>query len=95
MGATDRRLVDKALDTYVDWREESTSVSDAYRSWADHRDVDSPLRYAAYVAALEREQQACEAYVRALARVSGQRRSARPTGSHVRHGSPVRRAQRG
>jgi hypothetical protein len=58
----DRQLVDAAIDAYVDWREESAEVWDAYERWAHAPDVDAAGAFAAYRAALDREESASRAY---------------------------------
>ena len=44
----DKRLVDEAVDAYVDWREERSSVRDAYARWTTAPVADSPLAFSAY-----------------------------------------------
>jgi hypothetical protein len=39
----DKRLVDEAVDSYVDWREERASVWDAYARWTSAPVADCPL----------------------------------------------------
>jgi hypothetical protein len=52
------RLVDSAVDTYVEWREESQDVRGAYQRWAVSGLVDRELAFRAYHAALDREEKA-------------------------------------
>jgi hypothetical protein len=66
----DKRLVDEAVDAYVDWREERASVWDAYARWAGAPAVDCPLAFSAYQAALDREECAAHAYAELMTRVS-------------------------
>ena len=58
----DKRLVDEALDAYIDWREECTSVWDAYARWTSAPLADCPLAFSAYRAALDREECAAQVY---------------------------------
>jgi hypothetical protein len=57
-----RRLVDEAIDAYVDWREESVGVWDSYARWTAAQGTDAGLAFQAYVAALDREERASEVY---------------------------------
>ena len=59
---SDRRLVDDAADAYVDWREEASHVWNAYEGWQCARLGDGHLAFAAYLAALEREERASQVY---------------------------------
>ena len=66
----DERLVDEAIDAYVDWREERASVWDAYARWTSAHVADSPLAFSAYRAALDREERAAHVYAELMTRVS-------------------------
>ena len=66
----DKRLVDEAIDAYVDWREERASVWDAYARWTSAPVADSPLAFSAYRAALDREECAAHVYAELMTRVS-------------------------
>jgi hypothetical protein len=55
-------LVDDFVECYVCWREESAAVRSAYDRWATAEDADQELAYAAYVAALDREERAARTY---------------------------------
>jgi hypothetical protein len=57
-----RELVDEAMGAYVAWREECIAVSETYDRWAAAPDSDAALAFAAYVAALAREERASEVY---------------------------------
>jgi hypothetical protein len=50
------------FDAYIDWREESSAVSRAYNSWRDAPLGERAAAFAAYIAALDREQRAGEVY---------------------------------
>jgi hypothetical protein len=64
-----RRLVDEAMDAYVDWREECVRVWDAYHRWLDAVRADAALAFRAYLAALDREERASEVYAGRLSRL--------------------------
>ena len=58
----DKQRVDEALVAYVDWREECAEVWDAYERWVRADNIDDPGAFAAYRAALDREECASHAY---------------------------------
>lgn len=60
-------LVDAAVDSYVDWREESAAVRRAYRDWAAAERCVRPDAFAGYIAALDREARASTRYAHVLA----------------------------
>jgi hypothetical protein len=62
-------LIDGLMDVYVDWREESSAVQLAYERWAEGRAKDRALAFAAYRAALDREESASRLYSEQLSRV--------------------------
>ena len=49
-------LVDVMFDRYLDWREDTYSVAEAYRCWSQSPRGDQSERFAAYVAALDQEE---------------------------------------
>jgi len=55
-------LVDRLIELYCDWRTECAHVQAAYERFADAEPADSTLAFAAYAAALDREESACESY---------------------------------
>jgi hypothetical protein len=59
-------LVDEAMDRYVEWREECLGVDDAYANWLNAPPEEGELPFAAYGAALDREQSAAAVYGRAI-----------------------------
>jgi hypothetical protein len=65
-----RRSIDVLLEAYVSWREECHAVRQTYRSWTDCDRCRRGLAYAAYLAALDREEHAARAYARQIERVS-------------------------
>jgi hypothetical protein len=64
-----QRLVHAAMDAYLDWRDECATVSDAYRRWADAREVDAEPAWHAYEAALDREEHASVVYAHLIRHV--------------------------
>jgi hypothetical protein len=59
-------LDDEFLESYVSWREETATVQTAYDRWQ----VGEPLAFAAYRAALDREEQAAKALRESAERLS-------------------------
>jgi hypothetical protein len=57
-----KRLLDKLVEAYVDWRETCARVNAAYRSWASEPAPGDSVAFAIYMAALDMEQQAAEVY---------------------------------
>lgn len=55
-------VVDAVVLAYVEWREESAAVWEAYDRWASAPTEDQLTASAAYGAALDREEAAAEAY---------------------------------
>ena len=68
-----RRLRDQIIDLYLDWREETATVADAYASWTGAPAGEEGRGFAAYAAALDREEAAARGYADALA--NGERSS--------------------
>jgi hypothetical protein len=68
--ATDKRLLDAAIDAYVDWRETSAGVWDAYQQWARAAVADAALAFTAYQAAVDREERASCIYADAMRRTA-------------------------
>ena len=58
----DRRLGDALIDLYVEWREECSAVQLAYERWREASKDDSEAAFAAYNAALDREERAGDVY---------------------------------
>lgn len=59
-------LIDAVMDGYVAWREESAGVQTSYGHWLRADSHQRELAFAAYVAALDREERAADAYQRLL-----------------------------
>lgn len=63
--------LDALLESYVEWREECEAVETAYDRWTGSERCDRALAYAAYHAALEREEKAATVYRSAATRLVG------------------------
>ena len=57
-----RRLRDEIIDLYLDWREEAAGGADAYATWADAPADEKGPCFAAYLAAIDREEAAARSY---------------------------------
>jgi hypothetical protein len=55
-------LVDRMIDLYCDWRTACAEVRATYEGFCQAAPSDRALAFAAYRAALDREQSACEDY---------------------------------
>jgi hypothetical protein len=55
-------LIDRLMDMYVEWREECVALWDAYARWSTATARDRELAFAAYRAALDREEWASYVY---------------------------------
>jgi hypothetical protein len=58
----DPKLVDRLIELYCDWRVAHAQAAGAYERFSTAPVPDRTLAFAAYGAALDREQCACEAY---------------------------------
>ena len=67
-------MVDAVIDGYVAWREQSAAAGDAYRRWAKATQAEQATAFAAYVAALDREEWAAARYQWLVGRVSERRK---------------------
>jgi hypothetical protein len=65
-GRPGRQLVDAVMDRYVAWREESVAVDTAYANERRAPSGDCALLFAAYLAALDREERAADDYQRMI-----------------------------
>ena len=63
-------LLDEAVDTYIDWREESTGVWDAYERWRRAPATDTPFAFSAYCAPVDREERASYVYADLMTRAA-------------------------
>jgi hypothetical protein len=57
-----KRLIDKLVEAYVDWREACVRVDDAYRACARETGPWGAAAFGLYVATLDTEEQAAVAY---------------------------------
>jgi hypothetical protein len=57
-------LANEMTDAYVDWREECVAVWLAYGCWTCAPTADAVFAFAAYQAALDREERAADVYGR-------------------------------
>jgi hypothetical protein len=64
-------LIDETVEAYVDWREESAAVWDAYEQWEWASVADARLAFAAYWAAVDREERASNVYADLAMRLIG------------------------
>jgi hypothetical protein len=71
------------IELYCDWRTACTAVQAAYERFLDAPASDRTTAFAAYTAALDREQSACEFYARQI-RLIESRCNAQPGRSHRR-----------
>jgi hypothetical protein len=59
-------MLDDVVEKYVDWRESARAVADASARWSCMSRPEGALRFSAYTAALDQEQNSAEAYARAV-----------------------------
>jgi hypothetical protein len=78
------QLFDEAVNAYVDWREESIEVWDAYARWRRAPAADAPFAFSAYWAAADREERASHVYAELMTRAAA-------PGHHCPSGTPVSR----
>jgi hypothetical protein len=64
-------LADEFVDGYLCWREESAAVEGAYQQWRGMKGRDRPIAFAAYQAALDREEHAAQVFRDCAERVFG------------------------
>jgi hypothetical protein len=62
--------VDDVIDAYVAWRAACLFVCDAYHRWSSATRADATLAFAAYAAALDREEHASACYAGRLGRLA-------------------------
>lgn len=60
--ASHSELVDRLIDLYCDWRTACLDVRAAYERFSTSLSADRAVAYAAYTAALDREECACDSY---------------------------------
>lgn len=64
------RAVDELESAYVDWREQEQWVEDSYTVWVRAEREQQPASFAAYRAALDREEEAANTYSAVVAKLS-------------------------
>jgi hypothetical protein len=74
VGSLRRKLVDEAIDAYIDWREECAHLWDAYQSWCSAEGSEGTRAFRAYCVALDREEQAASLYAFKIDRLHDYRR---------------------
>ena len=62
-------LVDRLIELYCDWRSECWAVRTAYEQFTAAPPEDRALAYAAYWAALDREEAAADVYAEQLQKI--------------------------
>jgi hypothetical protein len=72
---TESRLVDRTIGAYVDWREASLAVREAYRSWTSATGPGARVAFWWYTAALDAEEHAAVVYAALVRRVGHAARS--------------------
>lgn len=66
-------LVDRMIDLYCDWRTACSEVRAAYERFSQADASDRALAFAAYSAALDREESACEDYAEQIQVIESRR----------------------
>lgn len=67
-------LIDAMMDLYCEWRTECKQVHAAYERILGSSPEDRAGAYAAYTAALDREESACRAYAAHIHKITGRTR---------------------
>jgi hypothetical protein len=67
-------LIDTMMDLYCEWRTECKEVQAAYERASRAKASDRPAAFAAYMAALDREESACGAYAAHIRLITSRRR---------------------
>ena len=55
-------VVDAVVDAYIDWRTQAAAVARAHRRWNEAPTDDRTLAFAAFSAALDREERAADLF---------------------------------
>jgi hypothetical protein len=66
-------LIDTMMDLYCEWRTESKEVQAAYERASRAASCDRAPAFAAYMAALDREESACDAYAAHIRHITAHR----------------------
>jgi hypothetical protein len=91
------QLIDEALARYLDWRAECEALDAAYGVWSTAPQTEGALAFAAYGAAVDREERAATVYRSVIDRIEqlfgGEERlaGARPAGARRSVGHPASR----
>jgi hypothetical protein len=64
------KLIDRVMDAYVDWRQESAQADFAYGRWSMGTPSDPAGAFAEYAAAVDREEIASRAYAQIIRRTT-------------------------
>jgi hypothetical protein len=89
------QLIDEAFARYLDWLAESEAVNAAYGVWSRSARTDGALPFAAYGAALDREERAATVYRSVIDQVEqlfggeGRLASVRPGAARARDTQPA------
>lgn len=70
-------LIDRMIELYCDWRTDCAEVRAAYERFRHASRTDRAGAFAAYIAALDREQAACESYAEQVRLIESQCRGRR------------------
>jgi len=90
-----RVLVDQALDSYIDWRVDERGVADAYARWSQATPGgEQNVRFAAYTAALDREEAAANEYAESIGRLARWLARHATAANHEHGTTPPRGARR-
>ena len=76
-------LVDRMIELYCDWRTGCAEVRAAYERFLDAPASDRAAAFAAYIAALDREQSACESYAEQVRLIEVRCTGARPQATEL------------
>jgi hypothetical protein len=92
-------FIDRVMESYVDWRQESAQVEFAYGRWAMARSTDPAGAFAVYAAALDREELASISYAQIIRRTTvvferDRRRRVAAAQHRVTRRRPTRRRRR-
>jgi hypothetical protein len=71
--AIDSSLMDELFEWYLDWKEACEEVWEAYARWREAVSVDRSAAFAAYLAALEEEEDASGRYAELMSAATRQR----------------------
>jgi hypothetical protein len=83
-------LVDRMIDLYCDWRTDCAEVRAAYERFLNTSACDRTPAFAAYLAALDREQSACESYAEQVRVIESLGKTGRSRGSRREAGNRSR-----